>query len=168
LNNSAKPTGDTIKSFMRIVRLSQSILKESDSYLKKVAGLSFGKYVVLMVLYFNGGSLTSSLLAEKTGTTPHNITALIKTLKPMKLVSTEKRGSDYRFVYVSLTDKGRELMERILPAAEMFIATTMASFEGSDLDRLENLLNKIEKNVTDKSMVGNILKEKNISLNDNA
>jgi DNA-binding MarR family transcriptional regulator len=139
---------EAVGAFNQFWAVSHAVAKETDTYLKKAAGLSSGKYTILMVLHFSGGTMPSAKLAARTGTRPHNITALVKRLKEDGLVSTERGTSDTRFNFVSITDRGKALMEKTLPGAREHAEKVLASFDGEALGELCRMMGVIEKNVT--------------------
>ena len=137
----------TVAAFDRFWAVSHAVSKETDSFLKKLTGISAGKYSMLMVLYFNGGTMSSAKLAEGTGTRPHNITALVKSLKRDGLVKAEKGTKDTRFTFISLTDKSRKLMEDTLPASRKHAESVMADIKPEELAELYRMMDVIGNNI---------------------
>lgn len=135
-----------LKVFNLFIETAHAVLKDADSHLDKAAGLSAGKFVILMVLAFSEGTMTAAKLAERTGTKPHNITKLIERMKQDGLVTTERSGIDRRFVYISLTDGGRSIINQAMPAARETVARVMASISEPDLAVLERLLRVLKQN----------------------
>ena len=140
----------TVTAFNQFWAVSHAVSKETDSFLKKTAGLSAGKYSLLMVLYFNGGTMSSAKLAQGTGTRPHNITALVKSLKKAGLVTGEKGTQDTRFTFISLTDKSRKLMEDSLPAAREHATGVLSCITANEQAELYRLMDVIGKNLKTK------------------
>ena len=58
------------------------------------------------------GTLTPSEIAQCTQTEPHNITMLIRRLKKDGLLRAERNEKNRRFVSVTLTDKGRDILSQ--------------------------------------------------------
>ena len=141
---------DPIKVFNLFWETSHVFINATDRYLKKSLGLSAGKFVVLMVLFYSGGTMTSAKLAARTGTRPHNITALIRRLKQQGFVTTARGTEDNRFVFITLTPKGSKLMEGAMPDMREFVHRTMSSIKKTELAALFGTLNKIEKNMKKK------------------
>ena len=139
------PTG----VFDLFIETSHRVMKYADSQLEKSDNLSGAKFIVLVILEFNGGTMTSAKLAAKTGTKPHNITKLIDRLERDGLVVTRKHEGDRRYVYISLTDEGRSILGKGKLVAHDVVEKTMASLSGSDLAALDRILHILKKNLTD-------------------
>jgi len=89
-----------------IHRLEYETIKES--------GLTVAQFAVLEALY-NKGDLRIQELIEKILTTSGNITVVIKNLEKDDLVKKIPDPSDKRAVITSITNKGKEIIEGILP-----------------------------------------------------
>lgn len=89
-----------------IHRLEYETIKES--------GLTVAQFAVLEALY-NKGDLRIQELIEKILTTSGNITVVIKNLEKDDLVKKIPDPSDKRAVIISITNKGKEIIEGILP-----------------------------------------------------
>ncbi len=140
----------TVAAFDEFWAVSHAVSKETDSFLKKLTGISAGKYTLLMVLFFNNGTMSSAKLAAGTGTRPHNITALVKSLKKAGLVTAEKGTKDTRFTFISLTDKSRKLLEKTLPESREHAARVMAGISEAELTELYRLMEVIGGNLKKK------------------
>jgi DNA-binding MarR family transcriptional regulator len=92
------------------------------------------------------GVLTPSELAEWTQTERHNITTLVERMKRDGLIRTGRNTRNRRFVNISLTDKGREiLMEAMLTAREI-VDQIMSSIGDDDALLLEKSLKTMRQN----------------------
>lgn len=89
-----------------IHRLEYETIRES--------GLTVAQFAVLEALY-NKGDLRIQELIEKILTTSGNITVVIKNLEKDDLVKKMPDPSDKRAVIISITKKGKEIIEGILP-----------------------------------------------------
>jgi MarR family transcriptional regulator, 2-MHQ and catechol-resistance regulon repressor len=146
-------TGDgqdtnTLDAFNLFIETSHLVLKYADSKLEQSDNLSSAKFIVLVILETSGGTLTSAKLAGKTGTKPHNITKIIDRMKRDGLVTTRKNEGDRRYVYISLTDEGRSILEKGKNVANEIVSRTMASLSADDIVALKRLLNIFKKNIT--------------------
>ena len=145
-NISTRNPDTVLKVFNLFVETAHAVLKDADSHLYRGAGISAGKFVVLMVLASSGGTMTAAKLAERSSTKPHNITKLVDRMKRDGLVAAERRDVDRRFVYIQLTDKGRGVIAKAMPAARETVARIMASISEPDLAVLERLLSVLKQN----------------------
>ncbi len=138
---------DTIlRTFILFVQTARSVLKYADSRLYRKERLSVVKLIVLRALARNNRVMTPSELAEWTQTEPHNITTLINRMKQDGLVTAERNSSDKRFVNVTLTDKGREALNRATPVANEIVDRVMLSIDEGDVALLEKYLQTLRQN----------------------
>ena len=138
---------DTIlRTFTLFVQTARSVLKYADSRLYRKARLSVVKLIALRVLASNNRAMTPSELAEWTQTEPHNITTLINRMKQDGLVTAERNTSDKRLVNITLTDKGREALNRTMPVAKEIVDRVMLSIDEGDVALLEKYLQTLRQN----------------------
>lgn len=108
--NNSKLNLSTLIVFTRaenkIHRMECQTIKES--------GLTTAQFGVLEALY-NKGDLKICELIEKILTTSGNITVVIKNLEKEGLIKKSVDPADKRAAIISLTDKGRTIIENILP-----------------------------------------------------
>lgn len=106
-------------------------------------GLSMGKFTLLMQLLEADG-LTPSECAERSGVTRATITGLLDGLERDDLLERRDCPGDRRMLRVHLTEKGRILMDQMLP--DHFCRTTglMAHLSVSEKKTLMKLLQKIQ------------------------
>jgi len=137
---------DTIqRTFVHFVQTADAVLKYADTSFYK-AGLSETKFVVLQVLAVNGGTMTPSEIAQWTLRERHNITTLVNRLEHAGLVRTERSSRDRRFLNVTLTDRGREVLSQVQPVAREIVNQVMSSISEDDAVLLEKLLGILRQN----------------------
>ncbi len=138
---------DTIlRSFILFVQTAYAVLKYADAHLYRKARLSISKLVVMRALASNNGVMTPSEIAEWTQTERHTITTLIERMKRDGLIRTERNPRDRRFVNVSLTDKGREVLMQAMPVAREIVDQVMSSISEDDALQLEKSLRVLRQN----------------------
>jgi len=138
---------DTIlRTFILFVQTAKAVIRYADAHLYRKARLSVIKLIVLRVLASNNGVMTPSEVAEWTQTERHNITALVDRMRRDGLVTTERKNRDKRFVNVTLTDKGREALNRAMPVAEEIVDRVMLSIDEGDAALLEQALRVLRQN----------------------
>ncbi len=135
-----------IRSFILFVQTAYVVLKYADAHLYRKAHLSISKLIVMRAIASNNGSITPSELAEWTQTERHNITTLIERMKRDGLIKTERNSRDRRFVNVSLTDKGREVLMQAMPVAREIVDQVMSSISEDDALLFEKLLRALRQN----------------------
>jgi DNA-binding MarR family transcriptional regulator len=138
---------DTIlRSFILFVQTAYAILKYADAHLYRKARLSISKLIVMRALASNKEVMTPSEIATWTQTERHNITTLIERMKRDGLIRTERNPRDRRFVNVSLTDKGREVLTQAMPVAREIVDQVMSSISEDDALLLEKSLRALRQN----------------------
>jgi DNA-binding MarR family transcriptional regulator len=135
-----------IRSFIMFMQTAYAILKYADAHLYRKARLSISKLIVLRVLASNKKVMTPSEIAKWTQTERHNITTLIERMKRDGLIRTERNPRDRRFVNVSLTDKGREVLMQAMPVAREIVDQVMSSISEDDALLLEKWLRVLRQN----------------------
>ena len=138
-----------LRTFILFVQSAQAVLKYADAHLYRKARLSVVKLIVLQVLDSRGGVMTPSEIAEWTQTERHNITALVNRMKKDGLVTAERNSIDKRFVNITLTGKGREVLRQAMPVAREIVKKVMTSIAERDAALLEKLLKVLRENAHD-------------------
>ncbi|MEY8463020.1 MarR family winged helix-turn-helix transcriptional regulator [Streptococcus merionis] len=85
-----------------------------ESPLIKQHGITLTQFGVLEILY-NKGDMRIQDLIEKMLTTSGNMTVVIKNMIRDGLITREPNPNDKRACLISITDKGQEFIEQILP-----------------------------------------------------
>jgi DNA-binding MarR family transcriptional regulator len=95
-----------------IMRVQQLLLARFDDVLKP-HGLTFARYEALVLLAFSrSGELPMGKIGERLMVHPTSVTNIMQRLEQQGLVSRRPNPSDGRGLLASLTDTGREVMER--------------------------------------------------------
>ena len=136
-----------LRSFTLFIQTAQAVLKYADAHLYRKARFSVIKLVVLRALASNEGVARPYQLADWTQTEQNNITALIQRMKKEGLVEAERDSSDRRYVNVTLTDKGREVLSLVTPAGMEIADQVMSSIGEGNALQLEKLLKVLGQNV---------------------
>lgn len=107
-------TNLNLSTLIVFTRAEQKIHKMEYETMKAV-GLTSSQFAVLEVLY-SKGDLKICEIIEKILTTSGNITVVIKNLEKDGLVSKHEDPSDKRSMLISITDKGKKIMDDIFPS----------------------------------------------------
>ena len=106
--------------------------------LEAVAGISGAEFEVLLRLARTPGEhLRRTDLAEQVGLTTSGTTRLVDRVEALGLAAREACPTDRRSLEVVLKPKGRDLLERVLPAHLDSIERHVAQPLGGDLTELE-------------------------------
>ena len=134
-----------LRTFMLFRQTADAVKKYTDALLYKV-GLSSIKFIVLQVLARNGGTMTPSTIAHWTLRERHNITTLVDRMKRDGLVKAKRNRMDRRSINITLTKKGRELLEEHTPLSRDIVKQVMSSISEDDVALLEKLLGVLSQN----------------------
>ena len=138
---------DTVlRTFILFVQTARAVLKYADARLYRKARLSIIKLIALRALASSNGVMIPSEIAEWTQTERHNITALIGRMRRDGLVTAERNSSNKRLVNITLTDKGREALNRAMPVAKEIVDQVMLSVDEGDSALLEKYLRTLRQN----------------------
>ena len=138
-----------LSTFILFVQTADTVLKFADAHLYRKARLSVIKHMVLQILAANGGTMTPSEIAKWTLRERHGITTLVERLKRDGLVKTERNSSDKRVVNVTLTAKGRKVLQQTTLAAKEIVNRVMLSINDGDAILLKNSLMVLRQNAHD-------------------
>ncbi|MCG3692422.1 MarR family winged helix-turn-helix transcriptional regulator [Aliarcobacter butzleri] len=146
-NKSLKTYGTrTDKAMKTVVRLEKTSLKITNltiNYLLK-HNLTFNQFKVLEVLY-HLGDLNIGSITKLTMSTPGNITVVVKNLKRDNWITSVKDPNDNRASILSITQKGKEIIEEVFPNHAKNLTKSMEVLNDEELDTLYGLLNKVYK-----------------------
>ena len=106
--------------------------------------LTESQFGVLEALY-HLGSLNQKKLAEKLLVSPGNITMVIDNLERRDLVKRERSKEDRRYININLTNKGNNLIKKILPTHIKSIVNEFSCLSLSEQDQLRDICRKLGK-----------------------
>jgi DNA-binding MarR family transcriptional regulator len=107
-----------------------------------------GQYTVLRNLHFAPDNrLTQTEIGRQMNVTSSNVTRLIDGLEQDGLVRRSSDHADRRITYVGLTDEGRSVAERIVPAVLQFAMDVAKEFTSAELQTLLALLARLQSHV---------------------
>ncbi|HTO02369.1 MAG TPA: MarR family transcriptional regulator [Opitutus sp.] len=137
--------------FLHLLQAGDEAFRVVDSHLAEHR-ISQGRFMVLMQLLNKSThcpmSRTPAELADLSHVTRATMTGLIDTLERDGLVNREPDPSDRRMMCVTLTSKGRALMEQILPQHFQRMAALMKPLTEVERKTLVELLVKIRQQAT--------------------
>lgn len=136
----------TDKSMKTVVRLERTSLKINNltvNYLSKHK-LTFNQFKVLEVLY-HLGDLNIGSITKLTMSTPGNTTVVVRNLKRDEWITSIKDPNDSRASILSITKKGKEIIEEVFPNHASNLTKAMEVLSDDELNTLYELLNKVYK-----------------------
>lgn len=121
-----------------------------QDFFKKVLspfGLNFKEYTVLEMIYHEGKQPIQKLGRQGLATSS-NITYIVDKLEKKDLVERKPCINDRRVIYACITDKGKGLIEQILPVLERNLTNSFQGCSAEEINTCLSLLNKLEKQIS--------------------
>lgn len=140
----------TLDLMTEIGKVANLIDKIRDTFYKKY-NLSRIQYRTLYFLYLvdEKGS-TLSDLSEKLGITRPAITTLIDRMESAELVKRVSIEGDRRSIKGVITDKGKKIMDEVIPNSESLKSTFFDFLTNEEKDILYKLIIKVQNELTGK------------------
>lgn len=132
----------TLSTLITFTRAEHAIHKKELETIKE-SGLTTAQFGVLEALY-NKGDLRICEIIEKILTTSGNITVVIKNLEKDGLVKKNLDPKDKRSTIISITDKGKKIIEDILPNHINNISKIFNVLTDEEKITLKNILKKFK------------------------
>ncbi|HEY3754669.1 MAG TPA: MarR family transcriptional regulator [Opitutaceae bacterium] len=133
-------------AFLHLLRAADELFSAREQSLG-AHGISCGRFYVLMQLWDKEHNVpisrTPAELAEVSGVTRATMTGLVDTLERDGFVRRDPAPTDRRMMSVRVTEKGQELLIRILPGHFRMAASLMAPLSEPERKTLVSLLAKI-------------------------
>lgn len=136
-------TNENLKLFVVLNKCTLSVGKKSEKNIR-ITGLTVPQFSVLEMLYHKGDLKVGDII-EKSISSVGNISLIIDNLQKLEFVEKRKCKSDGRITYVSLTEKGRNLIAGMWPSHEADLDNIMSVLNSEEKDTLITLLKKLGK-----------------------
>jgi DNA-binding MarR family transcriptional regulator len=130
-----------LKTLIALSRSTQNVNKKQLKTIKE-GGLTVSQFAVLEVLYHKG-DLRISEIIEKILSTSGNMTVVIDNLVKEDLVRRCADPKDRRVNLISITEKGRNLMEEVFPKHLENINEIFSKLDVEEKEQLIGLLKKL-------------------------
>jgi DNA-binding MarR family transcriptional regulator len=105
---------DAISVVTNIYRVAQGLRNKMEREVLSEFGLSWTSFSLLYDLWI-WKSIETKKLAKSAGVTKATISNVTKTLERKELCYRKVDNRDRRITYVAITDKGKEVMEKLYP-----------------------------------------------------
>jgi DNA-binding MarR family transcriptional regulator len=106
-------------------------------------GLNRTQVMILSYMLSNGGSATPSELINKVDRSDNAICKSLDTLDALGLTESNQSKTDRRFRSVSLTEKGLNKVEEILPIRRRLFRKVMSTLTREEQEQLDPILSKL-------------------------
>ncbi|MCP5029412.1 MAG: winged helix-turn-helix transcriptional regulator [Actinomycetia bacterium] len=128
-----------------IYRAAAAVRRRAERDLLAEAGLSWGGFTILFVLWVWGPMETARLAAE-CDLAKGTLTGMLTTLEKQGLVQRDRMVSDRRRVMVGLTDEGKSRSEKTGPLFNDFERQVTDHLDDGEKDELSALLRVVITN----------------------
>jgi MarR family transcriptional repressor of emrRAB len=136
---------------MRLVRRIhhlQKILRDKTNATLKPYELVDTSYMVLAVLYGSvDETCSASELGEACHEKPANLTRVCDDLDAQGLIARGARPGDRRSVMITLTERGRVVIEQALPAVSSNAAAAYRGFSDAEMRQMADLFTRLLHNL---------------------
>jgi DNA-binding MarR family transcriptional regulator len=133
---------DSLHAISNIYRAASAVRRHAERQVLGDAGLSWGGFTILWVLWVWGEMGTADLAAE-CDLAKGTLTGMVSTLEKQDLVARERVAADRRRVMVGLTPQGLETIERVFPRFNSFEGQMTAGLADADKAQLADLLRTV-------------------------
>ena len=124
-------------------RVINTLRRENNKLILK-HNLTLGQFAVMEALY-SKGRLSTGEVMEKILTTSGNIPVIVKNLEKDGFITREQDESDKRRFILDLTDKGKDLMDEIVPENLKFMDELISLWDDDEKEELIILMNKFRR-----------------------
>lgn len=130
-----------LNSYIKLNRASESIMNRTTEHLGHY-NLTLSQFSVLEALH-HLGKLTQVELAQKLLKSTGNMTTVLQNLEKRGLICRQRSADDQRYVFVTITETGRELITRIFPTHVAGIVQAMGALSAEEQETLAALCRKL-------------------------
>ena len=129
--------------YISMSRVINTLRRENNKLILK-HDLTLGQFAVMEALY-SKGRLSTGEVMEKILTTSGNIPVIVKNLEKDGFITRKQDESDKRRFILDLTDKGKNLMDEIVPENLKFMDELISLWDDEDKKELIILMNKFRR-----------------------
>lgn len=129
--------------YISMSRVINTLRRENNKLILK-HNLTLGQFAVMEALY-SKGRLSTGEVMEKILTTSGNIPVIVKNLEKDGFITREQDESDKRRFILDLTDKGKDLMDEIVPENLKFMDELISLWDDDEKEELIILMNKFRR-----------------------
>lgn len=131
----------SVKVFVVLNRALQSIKKRVEEDIKCL-GLNPTEFSVLELIYSKGDQPIQKI-GEKVLIASSSITYVVDKLEKKKLIKRKPCPKDRRITYASITNRGNELMNEVLPKHKVALKEICDGLDAKEKEVLIKLLKKL-------------------------
>lgn len=135
---------DAIAVVTNIYRIAQGLRNQMEREVLSEYGLSWTAFSLLYDLWI-GNAVETKKLAESAGVSKATISNITKTLEQKEYCYRKVDNRDRRITYVTITDKGRGIMEDLYPRFHKGETEIVSSLTVDEQKNISTLLRKVIK-----------------------
>ena len=135
--------------YISMSRVINTLRRENNKLILK-HDLTLGQFAVMEALY-SKGRLSTGEVMEKILTTSGNIPVIVKNLDKDGFITREQDEADKRRFILDLTDKGKDLMDEIVPENLKFMDELISLWDDDEKEELIILMNKFRRKYEEKN-----------------
>jgi DNA-binding MarR family transcriptional regulator len=143
---------DSLLAVSNIYRAANAVRNRMEREVLSPAGLSWGGFTILFVLWVWGAKETAEL-ADDCGLAKGTLTGMLHTLESSRLVARERHPEDGRKVVVSLRPLGTETIESVFPRFNQFETLLTDPLDLEEKHELARLLRLVTATADETSLV---------------
>lgn len=136
-------TKKSMAVYISMSRVINTFRRENNKLILK-HNLTLGQFAVMEALY-SKGRLSTGEVMEKILSTSGNIPVIVKNLEKDGFITRNQDESDKRRFILDLTDKGKDLMDEIVPENLKFMDELISLWDDEDKEELIILMNKFRR-----------------------
>ena len=144
-----KQSSDILMCYLRV---TQHMSQQFRSHFGRL-NLTFPQAQVLTVLG-EDGPLPISALAERTGSANSTVSGIVDRLEKLDLARRERSEADRRVIYVTATDKYKELRRKAETNVSGYFSSLMDSMEPGDRELVFSALEKLDEALVKRGQEG--------------
>lgn len=142
-------TKKSMAVYISMSRVINTLRRENNKLILK-HDLTLGQFAVMEALY-SKGRLSTGEVMEKILTTSGNIPVIVKNLEKDGFITRKQDESDKRRFILDLTDKGKDLMDEIVPENLKFMDELISLWDDDEKEELIILMNKFRRKYEEKN-----------------
>ena len=144
-----KQSSDILMCYLRV---TQHMSQQFRSHFGRL-NLTFPQALVLTVLG-EDGPLPISALAERTGSANSTVSGIVDRLEKLDLARRERSEAARRVIYVTATDKYKELRRKAETNVSGYFSSLMDSMEPGDRELVFSALEKLDEALVKRGQEG--------------
>ncbi|WP_096200345.1 MarR family winged helix-turn-helix transcriptional regulator [Bacillus sp. FJAT-45350] len=133
---------DAIAVVTNIYRIAQGLRNKMEREVLSEYNLSWTSFSILYDLWI-GNSIETKKLAESAGVTKATVSNITNTLERKELCYRKVDNRDRRITYVTITDKGKQVMEELYPRFHEGEVQIVSSLTVGEQKNISELLRKV-------------------------